>query len=260
MDKALRPVAFFDSGLGGISVLRETRKLLPQEDYIYFGDSANAPYGTKQPAEVLRLSRAVMEQVLSMGAKAVVIACNTATGMAVERLRVEFPGLPIIGVEPAVKPAAAQFPGGTILVMATPLCLRGQRFLELSRRFSSQAEIIPVPCEGLMEFVERGELEGSRLNAYLEAHLAPWRGKQVDAAVLGCTHYPFLRRAIVSVLGPHTEIIDGNAGIAAQLRRRLCEKDLLNPGAQAGSVTFYNSLQEPDILELSRMLFSLPES
>ncbi|MEA4965942.1 MAG: glutamate racemase [Oscillospiraceae bacterium] len=260
MEKARRPVAFFDSGLGGISVLRETRKQLPCEQYLYFGDSANAPYGTKSPAEVRRLSRAVMERMLEMGAKAVVIACNTATGMAIDLLREEYGELPIIGVEPAVKPAAEMYSGGRILVLATPLCLRGQRFQELWKRFSAQAEIVPIPCEGLMEFVERGELEGPALRAYLREKLAPWRGKRVDAAVLGCTHYPFLRAAIAEALGNGAEIIDGNAGIAAQLRRRLEERGLLNPGPEDGVVTFYNSLRDPAILELSRMLFALPDT
>lgn len=259
MSKAAQPVAFFDSGLGGISVLRAARKALPHENFIYYGDSANAPYGVKSPDQICRLSGVVMEKVLALGAKAVVIACNTATGMAVDGLRQRYPELPIIGVEPAVKPAAEAFPGGRILVLATPMCLQGQRFHELHSRFSQQAEIIPVPCGGLMEFVERGELHSDGLRTYLTEKLAPWLGSRIDAAVLGCTHYPFLRRAIAEVLDTSTEIIDGNTGITAQLRRRLTEQNLLNPAVGSGSVTFYNSLGDPAILTLSQWLLDLPE-
>ena len=258
MASARQPVAFFDSGLGGISVLRETRRMLPHENYIYYGDSANAPYGTKSPAEIRRLAGRVMDRVLALGAKAVVIACNTATGEAVDSLRAQHPDVPIIGVEPAVKPAAERYPGGQILVLATPQCLRSRRFLELQRRFSAQAEITAVPCGGLMEFVERGELDGAALHDYLQDRLAPWHGAAVDAAVLGCTHYPFLRGALQRALGEGVEIIDGNAGIAAQLRRRLQELSLLNPAAETGSVAFYNSLDDPEILRRSEWFLQLP--
>ncbi|MBQ6797882.1 MAG: glutamate racemase [Oscillospiraceae bacterium] len=259
MFHAAQPVAFFDSGLGGISVLRAAVRALPHENFIYYGDSANAPYGTKTQEEILRLSRSVMEKVLAMGAKAVVIACNTATGMAVEPLRRQYPDLTIIGVEPAVKPAAEAYPGGRILVLATPMCLQGARYRELQGRFSDAAQIHPVPCGGLMEFVERGELQGEHLRAYLEEKLQPFLGQRVDAAVLGCTHYPFLRGAIAEVLGPQTAIIDGNAGITAQLRRRLEEQGLLNPSREAGTVTFYNSLEDDAILLRSKALLELPE-
>lgn len=259
MRKELQPVAVFDSGLGGISVLRYLRKAMPNEDYIYYGDSANAPYGTKNPEEIRALTGAVMEKVLALGAKAVVIACNTATGMAVDSLRNQYPDIPIIGVEPAVKPAAELYPGGRILVLATPLCLKSQRFQELSARFQDQAEIIPVPCGGLMEFVERGILNGPVLRDYLEAKLEPWKDQKIDAAVLGCTHYPFLRNAIAEVLGETTDIIDGNAGITAQLQRRMTELGLRNPTDEPGNVTFYNSMDSEAILDLSQTLLNLPD-
>jgi len=239
-------------------VLRETRRALPREDYIYYGDSANAPYGEKSPAQIKLLSTRVMDRVLALGAKAVVIACNTATGEAVEMLRARHPDVPIIGVEPAVKPAAEQFPGGRILVLATPQCLRSRRFLALQRRFSRQAEITAVPCGGLMEFVERGELDSEALHAYLRDKLAPWAHTAVDAAVLGCTHYPFLHRALRRALGEGVTIIDGNAGIAAQLQRRLAALSLQNPSTETGRVTFYNSLDDPAILRRSEMLLELP--
>ncbi|MBQ1281573.1 MAG: glutamate racemase [Oscillospiraceae bacterium] len=255
MMKATQPVAFFDSGLGGISVLRETRITLPHENYIYYGDSANAPYGTKTPEEIRALAHGVMEKVLALGAKAVVIACNTATGEAVDSLRAQYPEVPIIGVEPAVKPAVEHFPGGRILVLATPQCVKSRRFCELQSRFGAQAEVISVPCGGLMEFVERGELDSPALDAYLREKLAPLG--EADAAVLGCTHYPFLRAPLQRALGADTLILDGNAGIAAQLQRRLAELQLLNPSETAGSVTFYNSSDDPALLRRSEELLAL---
>lgn len=259
MGRRERPVAFFDSGLGGISVLRAARRALPRENYLYYGDSKNAPYGEKTPEEILRLSEAVMARVLDMGAKAVVIACNTATGVAVDRLRKEYPEVPILGVEPAVKPAAEAFPRGTVLVMATPACLEGARFAELLQRAAGGARVVPVPCGGLMEFVERGEIEGPDLRAYLREKLRPYEMERADAVVLGCTHYPFLRKAIREAFPPGTALIDGSQGVAAELRRRLSELGLLNPGPEPGRVDFYNSLEDPEILRRSRFLLELPD-
>ena len=253
-------IAVFDSGVGGISVLRHLLRVLPGERFLYFGDSTNAPYGSRTTEEVRQLTLAAAKKLTSeYGLKALVIACNTATGMAVDGLRQQYPDIPIIGVEPAVKPAAEQHPGGRVLVLATPLCLKGQRFHELHDRFRDQAEIIPVPCGGLMEFVEHGVLEGPVLRNYLKEKLAPWMEQRVDAAVLGCTHYPFLRNAIAEVLGAETDIIDGNAGITAQLQRRMTELGLRNPSETPGTVTFYNSLDNPEILELSKTLLELPD-
>jgi len=253
-----RPVGFFDSGLGGISVLRAARKLLPCEDYLYYGDSANAPYGTKTPEEILALSDAVVQKLLSREAKAIVVACNTATGEAVDTLRKTYPQVPFIGVEPAVKPAVTAHPGQRILVLATPQCLQSRRVRSLLERFSDEASPIPVPCEGLMEFVERGEFSGVGLDAFLQQLLAPYLEETPAAAVLGCTHYPFLSEALRRNLPPCTELIDGNGGIAARLRQILTEGDLLNPRREKGCVQFDNSLGTADILARSRMLLELP--
>ena len=256
-DKTL-PVAFFDSGLGGISVLRETVRMLPHEDYLYYGDSLHAPYGVRPVDEVVRLSRDAVELLLARGIKAFVIACNTATSAAAETLRREFPQLPIIGTEPALKPAVERHPGGRILVMATAMTLSEKKFDDLRRHFLREAEIIPVACSGLMEFVERGELSGPALDHYLREKLAPYLTAPVDAIVLGCTHYPFLSGAIRAVVGARPEILDGSHGIAAQLRRRLAEADLLNDRSAPGSVTFLNSLDEPELLARCERLLRLP--
>ena len=249
------PIAFFDSGLGGISVLRETVRLLPQEHYLYYGDSLHAPYGVKTAEEVLALTRAAVQNLLRQGIKALVIACNTATSAAIRRLRQDYPELIIIGTEPAIKPAAERYPGGRILVMATPMTLQETKFRSLQQQYQQHAEIVPVACGGLMEFVEQGILRGEAVERYLFDKLEPYLKVPVDAVVLGCTHYPFLSGAIRKVVGRRPEIMDGSAGIAMQLRRKLTERGLLASEEQAGSVRFENSLDEPEILALSQALF-----
>ena len=248
------PIGFFDSGLGGISILRGTRRLLPEENYLYYGDSFHAPYGVRTPEDVQRLSKAVTEHLLERGAKAIVIACNTATSAAAAMLRELYPNIPIIGTEPALKPAVERHPGGRILVMATAMTLKERKFFDLWDQFRDQAEIIPVPCSGLMEFVERGELRGERLEQFLIEKLEPFLKVPVDAVVLGCTHYPFLRSVIRKIVGRRAEIIDGSEGVARQLRRRLEELDLCSDSVVPGTVTFENSLDSPEILQLSDLL------
>lgn len=250
-----KPIAFFDSGLGGISVLRETVRRLPHESYIYYGDSLHAPYGVKTADEVLALTRSAVEPLIARGVKALVIACNTATSYAIRQLRRDHPKLIIIGTEPAIKPAAERYPGGRILVLATPMTVQGKKFLALEQQYENTAEIIGVACGGLMEFVEQGILGGEAVEAYLADKLEPYLKVPVDAIVLGCTHYPFLTGAIRKVVGRKPAIMDGSAGIAAQLARRLQQAKLLAPQTQTGGVTFCNSLLDPEILARSRMLF-----
>ena len=226
MQKQDRPVAFFDSGLGGISVLRETVRLLPQENYLYYGDSLHAPYGVKSEAQIQALSLAAAEHLVSAGAK-----------------------------EPALKPAVEKYPGGRILVMATPMTIKQEKFQALKHQFDDRAQIIGLPCEGLMEFVERGELRGSAVEAYLTEKLAPYLREPVDGIVLGCTHYPFLAGAIRRIVGPGPEIIDGSHGVAMQLERKLAQSGMLRQCGKPGTAVFENSLDEPEILALSRALF-----
>ena len=238
------PVAVFDSGLGGISVLRELVRTLPMENYLYFGDSLHAPYGTKTPEEVTQLSLQAAQKLLAQGAKALVVACNTATSAAIRTLRKTYPALAIVGTEPAIKPAAERHPGGRILMLATAMTVQEEKFQRLKAQYDEQAQIIPIACSGLMEYVEQGILRGPEVEV------------PIDAVVLGCTHYPFLRGAIRRIVGRRPEIIDGSFGIAKQLHRRLEEQQLLNPGPDAGSVSFQNSLDEPEMLELMQALFS----
>lgn len=249
------PVAVFDSGLGGISVLRELVRTLPRENYLYFGDSLHAPYGTKTPQEVITLSLQAADRLLAQGAKALVVACNTATSAAIRTLRKTYPELAIVGTEPAIKPAVERHPGGRILMLATAMTVQEEKFQHLKAQYDEQAQIIPIACSGLMEYVEQGILRGAEVEGYLLDKLEPYLKVPIDAVVLGCTHYPFLRGAIRRIVGRRPEIIDGSIGIARQLERRLEEQGLLNPGDVSGKVEFQNSLDEPEMLGLMQALF-----
>ena len=249
-----RPVGLLDSGLGGISVLGEALRQLPNEDYVYYGDTANAPYGDKTPEEVLGLVHQAVERLIELRCKAIVIACNTATSVSAGKLRQEL-ALPIIGMEPALKPAS-QLPGnGKILVMATRVTLALPKFQALMAQYGRDA--VPVPCPGLMECVERGELEGPQVTALLRQLLGPWLSQPVKAVVLGCTHYPFLRKAIAALFPKETPLIDGNAGSVRQLRRRLEEEGLLSNRQEPGRVTFLSSSEEPSVLQRMQTMLDL---
>ena len=249
------PIGVFDSGMGGISVLRELVKVMPEEDYIYFGDSANAPYGTK-PTEVIReLTIRHVEELMAQGAKGIVVACNTATSAAVAVLRKMYPELPLVGIEPAIKPAAVQKPGARIVVMATPMTIRQEKFRKLMARYEDQIRIVPLPCPGLMEFVERGDLAGEDLRTYLQELLQKVSQEPIDGIVLGCTHYPFVRKMIQEIAGEGVTIYDGGPGTAREMRRRLAQKNLLHPKQEEGTVTCFNSRKTKQEMELCQMLF-----
>ena len=250
------PIGFFDSGLGGISVLQKTRQLLPGEDYLYYGDSRNAPYGVRPAQEVEALTERAVTYLLGQGVKAIVLACNTATSAAAASLRSRYPQIPIIGTEPALKPAVERHPGGRILVMATAMTLREQKFRVLWEQYRLQAEIIPVAGNGLVELVEQGILEGPKAEQQLGQLLGPYLKCPVDAVVLGCTHYPFLRRPIRKIVGPDTEILDGAGGVARQLQRQLEGLELLQTRTTPGRVVFRNSAADPGLLELSKKLLA----
>lgn len=244
------PIAVFDSGLGGISVLRELRRQLPQERFLYFGDSANAPYGTRPTEEIRALTLKNAERLFSMGAKALVLACNTATSAAVDELRARYPEKIIIGIEPALKPAVDRHPNGKILVMATEATLRERKFAALMERYGAHCQICKCPCPALVELVERGQTSGDAVEAALRGYLADYLLPPPDAVVLGCTHYPFLRAVVRVVVGEGPELLDGADGTAKETRRRLAAADLLRSGA--GEVRLCNS--DPKMLPLSQRL------
>lgn len=248
------PIGVFDSGVGGISVLRELYKIMPEEDYIYFGDSKNAPYGTKTPDTVRSLTIANVEFLLKQGVKGIVVACNTATAAAVRILRGMYPELPLVGIEPALKPAALQAGHPTVLVMATPMTIRGDKYKSLMMRYEQKADIIGLPCPGLMEFVETGNTEGDDLKIFLEDLLSPYL-REIDSIVLGCTHYPFVRELIQQLAGERVRIFDGGNGTAREMCRRLTAAGLRTDRTRRGKVIFENSLATEEEIELSRTLF-----
>ena len=237
-------IAVFDSGVGGISVLRELTKELPNENFIYFGDSAHAPYGTKTARRVRELSVSNTQMLLDMGAKAIVVACNTATSAAITTLRDTWPNIPIIGMEPAVKPAALHAGENQVLVMATPMTLRRRKFQKLIKLYGGNAELIPLPCPDLVELIESGQIEGELITNYLYSLLSPYLNPSLDSVVLGCTHYPFVANIIKEIIGKDTVIFDGGAGTARETRRRLDSQSLLSDRKDNGKIQFFNSLPE----------------
>ena len=257
---AYSPIGIMDSGMGGISVLREVTALMPHENCIFYGDSKNAPYGSRSTEEIYQLTSKVVDHLLERNVKAVVIACNTASSAAGRRLREQYPQLPIIAIEPALKPAVIGCPGGRVLVLATEATLREQKFANLMDTWKDRAEIIKMPLPGLPEFVERGELDSPELRSFLQKHFSELGERKPDGIVLGCTHYPFVRRVISELFENRVKIYDGAAGTARQLRRRLYSRNLLNPSLAAGEITWLNSSEDPQMLELSKKLYEITQT
>lgn len=224
------PIGVFDSGVGGLSVALELRARLPHEHIVYVADSAYCPYGGRPLEEIRDRSLRVGRFLLSHGAKVIVVACNSASAAALEALRDELP-VPIVGMEPAVKPAAATTRLGRVGVMATSATLSAERFDRLMASHAEHVQVFPQPCPGLVDLVEQGKTDGEEVGAALEEILRPLRDAEVDTVVLGCTHYPFLREAIGRVLGPGVTLIDTGAAVARQTERVLAAAGAL---AEAG--------------------------
>ena len=246
-------IGLFDSGVGGISVLRHMLRLMPNERYLYMGDSANAPYGTKTKEQVRQLSFAVVEKLIDRGIKALVVACNTATSAAINDLRSAYPDLIVVGIEPALKLAADRFPKGNLGVMATPMTLREEKFDLLLHRFDSQCRVSKIPAPGLVELIEQGRGNSAEAEILLRSLLKDYIGN-IDALVLGCTHYPFAAEAISRVLGEQVALLDGGDGTARETKRRLALAGLLNDGY--GEIVIENSSADPKIIELAYRLLN----
>ncbi len=240
---SIRPVGFFDSGLGGASVLRDALKLLPNENYIYYGDNANAPYGDRTEEEITALTFRCAHRLVDMGVKAIVLACNTATATCINQIRNEF-SIPVISIEPAIKPACSLPGTGKVLMMATKATTQLERYLRLRERMPDPDRVINIPCPGIVERIESGKLGAEDYDDLFAGYLAPYRGTEVDAIVLGCTHYIFIkdafRRNAARHLTGNCRLIDGNEGTVRQLGRVLEAHGLANPAGN-GSVTFCTS-------------------
>lgn len=235
-----RPIGVFDSGVGGVSVLREIRRALPAEDLIYLADSAYTPYGDRPAAVITDRSIAMVTLLEREGVKAVVVACNTATGIAVEALRARFT-MPIIAIEPAVKPAAARTRSGVVGVLATTQTLASERFSKLVETHAAGVRVVTQPSPGLVERVESGELTAPATRTMVEQYVKPLLEHGADTIVLGCTHYPFLSELIQDVAGPAVTVIDPAVAVARELRRRLDAAGVLAPDTRVGTERFWTT-------------------
>ena len=227
-----RPVGFFDSGVGGTSILQAFRRLCPEEKTLYLADTANCPYGNRPPAEVVRLSEAMVQKLLARDCKMIVVACNTATAAAIDYLRGAYPEIPFIGVEPAVKPAALHSRTGVVAVLATAGTFGGRLYNETKARFAKDVRVLAVVADefvALVESIARGEgsLGDARSWSIVESKIRPLVDAGADHIVLGCTHFPHLKRLIAAVAGPSVAIVDPSEAVAAQARRVLAERGLL---------------------------------
>ena len=240
-------IGIFDSGAGGLSVYRELVKALPLERYLYFSDNAHCPYGEKTTAYIQERGRTITEVLLGLGADIIVVACNTATAAAIATLRAEYPGVPFIGMEPAVKPAALGTRSGVIGVLATAGTLKGSKYLNTRGLYQDNVKIVEHVGQGFVELVEGGILDGPEAEATVRASLQPLLDAGADTIVLGCTHYPFLQPLIERLAGPGVKVIDPAPAVARQTVRILQERGIPT-GEGPFSVDLYFS-GEPDSLE-----------
>jgi len=252
------PIGFFDSGIGGLSVMLAARRILPFENMVYFADSAHCPYGSKGSEFVRRRSLAISRFLLDRGAKALVVACNSASEAALERLRLTYPDWEIIGIEPALKVAQGLSRNKRIGVLGTPLTLKGGRFSRLLENFSAGLEVYTQPVAGLVELIEAGRLDDPRLEAILKKNLRPLLEKGIDTLVLGCTHYPLVRSQLAAICGPGVEVIDTGEPVARQLWRRLLLSGRLNPGPAAGRSEYFSSGETAAALQVIGKIMADP--
>lgn len=243
-------IGVMDSGMGGVSVLKSLVREMPHEKFVYWGDNKHAPYGTRGEAEIYALTRAIVDRLIAGGAKAIVIACNTATSAAAKRLRSEL-DMPVFGLEPALKPAYMYAGGGKIAVLATEATLRLEKYQKLLEQYGKN--VVNLPCPELVEFVERGITDGAALDAYFRALFAPYA--DISCVVLGCTHFVWLKSAISRHL-PDAEIFDGNPGLARHVRSALAEKSALREAGE-GHVELHTTSDDKNVMLMMRRLFEI---
>jgi glutamate racemase len=254
------PIGVFDSGVGGISVLKHIRAALPSEDLLYVADSYHAPYGNKSPDFIRERAINLSDFLIDQGAKAIVVACNTATAAAIDSLREKY-NVPIIGMEPAVRTAAAATKTGVVGVLATVGTLKSAQFAALLESYGRNVQIETQACIGLVECIERGELASDATRELLQGYLAPLLAAGADTIVLGCTHYPFVRLLIEQIVGDQVSLIDTGAAVAKQLQKRLAEAKLLKGAevvkdfADSGTVKFWTNSQAENAGEVMEKLW-----
>jgi glutamate racemase len=241
------PLGVFDSGVGGLSVLKAIRKQLPDEDVIYIADQAHVPYGPRPMQQVRSFSEEITRFLLSQGSKIIVVACNTASASALHSLRQDFPQVPFVGMEPAVKPAAETSRSGVVGVLATPATFQGALYASVIERFARSVTVLQHTCPGLVAQIEAGDLESAKTQAILEDALLPMLTQGIDTVVLGCTHYPFVIPLIEAISGPDVRVIDPAPAVARQVERLLKERDLRSGGSSSGSLQVFTT-GEPTFL------------
>jgi len=241
MASAHGPVGVFDSGVGGLSVWREILQQLPCEDTLYVADQANVPYGPRSQEQIRAFSRGITRFLLAQGAKLIVVACNTASGAALSTLRQEFPGVPFVGMEPAVKPAVEHTHSGSIGIIATPTTFEGELFHRLVERYGGAAHLHTQTCPGLVEAVEAGDLDSPETYSLLTRCLTPLVDAGIDQLVLGCTHYPFLADAIRAIVGPDVVVVDPSPAVARQAGRILEQRNIAASRAHHAGHSLYTS-------------------
>lgn len=232
------PIGIFDSGVGGLSVLRAIRQQYPEENLLYLADQAHVPYGLRSLAEVRQFSEDITRYFLQYEAKLVVVACNTASAAALHSLRHTFPAIPFVGMEPAVKPAAETTKSGVVGVLATPATFQGELYASVVERFANGVRILQDTCPGLVEQIEQGNLDGSETLAILRQALGNMLEENIDTVVLGCTHYPFVIPQIEAISGPQVRVIDPAPAIARQVGRLLDQHNLKASTSQQGQSTY----------------------
>ena len=247
-------IGVFDSGVGGLSVLREIRRQFPQENLIYLADQQHVPYGPRPLAQVRHFSEAITRFLLNQGAKLIVVACNTASAAALYKLRETFPEIPFVGMEPAVKPAAEQTQTGVVGVLATPATFQGRLYASVIERFANGVSVLQDTCPGLVAQIEKGELESAKTRAILERALTPMLDKGIDRVVMGCTHYPFVIPLIREIVGPGILVIDPAPAVARQVGRVLVDCGLENKTSNAGKVRYLTSGNVSKLSDLLTLL------
>lgn len=235
------PIGIFDSGVGGLSVLRAMRKLLPGENVIFFGDQGHVPYGPRPLEQVRAFSEGIARFLLAEGAKLIVVACNTASAAALTHLRQVFPDMKFVGMEPAVKPAAERTRSGVVGVLATPATFQGALYASVVERFANGVQLLQDTCPGLVQQIEKGNLDGEETRRILESALLPMLEKNIDTVVLGCTHYPFVIPLIEEIVGGSVRVIDPAPAVARQVERLIEAGGTCNPSAEGGRVRYYTS-------------------
>jgi len=236
-----RAIGIFDSGIGGLTVLRSIREALPVERLFYFGDTAHMPYGPRSLAEVREFSTGIARALLAKDCKLIVIACNTASAAALASLRETFPGFPFVGMEPAVKPAVEHTRTGVVGVIATVATFQSELYASIVERFAHEVDVLHQPCPGLVKQIEAGEFDTPKTEAMLRGWLEPMLDRNIDALVLGCTHYPIVRPLIERIVGPDVRVIDPAPAIARQVKRLLEQAGIAAPGDANNGTTYWTS-------------------